>query len=810
MGFFKLLSAEFANMFKNKKLLISVIAVLLFPVIYSVVMLSSSAVTPYGENLDNLPVAVVNMDEGAQSGDEDVHAGDDLVKELKAEPTLKWEFVKQDVATKGLKNGDYYMVIEIPKDFSKNVTTVMEENPQPPELKYIQNEGLHFTASTITDSAIKQISQGLSYKITANYTQQLFTQLAGISDGFKQAADGSNQIAAGTEELSDGTSEMLESLKGKSGDISTLADGAKQLEQGTGQLLSSLNEKSPDISRLAGGAQQLEEGTGQLLGSLKEKSPGISDLDDGAKQLNAGLGQMLGSLKEKSPRISELAKGAKDLELGTKELKQGAVDILGGIKLATAGSKELNAGLEQLESGSGQLSGLSQQLFKDLGEYAKKNPSLMRDPEFKKIMGESMVLAGKDSEISGVPQLAAGISGAKSGAQKLVGDGKKTGLTTLVNKVEGEFVPGMSSLANGATKVAAGTAASEEGWGDLVAGTTKLAGGASQVSAGTTSVEQGWSDLTAGATELSGGASQVSAGTDTVEQGWGDLTAGATKLNSGSSQVSDGTASVEQGWGELSEGVTQLDDGAGQLTAGSEELHTKLQDAAEQTAGIQTGDENVQMFAAPFQLNGEQVNGISEYRQSTAPYILSLALFVGALIISLVINFRKPVIAPSSGLQWFASKFVKVAVLATIQAIVLTAVTIGVLGLPVEGGFSLLLFAILTSITFVAIVQLFVTVGGTIGKFLAGAFIILQLQTTGGPLPIDLLPASIRTLSNFLPMTYTIDGFKSIINMGQFNSFDVIALLIFLAISAVGTFVYFTVAFSRNSDQSERYEELTA
>lgn len=84
---------------------------------------------PYG-NVDKLPVAIVNEDEPAEYGDTTLTVGDQLVDNLKENDSLAFNFVDADVAKEGLKNGTYYMVITIPKNFSANAATVMDDQPE--------------------------------------------------------------------------------------------------------------------------------------------------------------------------------------------------------------------------------------------------------------------------------------------------------------------------------------------------------------------------------------------------------------------------------------------------------------------------------------------------------------------------------------------------------------------------------------------------------------------------------------------------------------------------------------------------------
>lgn len=269
MNGIQLFIAELKAVFQRKKMLAAFL-VLLVPLIYVGILLSPKW-GPY-DNLDNLPVAVVNEDQGAISNGEPINVGADLVETLKSQPTLGWDFVTSEEAQKGLKNMKYYMIIEIPANFSENVTSVLDENPKKAELHFVKNEGLHFMASQVTDRAIDTLKNQLSTQITETYVKTLFAQLSGVSDGFQAASDGSNQIYEGTIKLKDGTSQILDSLVGSSDNIVKLAAGSAELQAGMNQMVQSLAPKQADVDRLAAGAAQINDGTGLLLSTLKAKS----------------------------------------------------------------------------------------------------------------------------------------------------------------------------------------------------------------------------------------------------------------------------------------------------------------------------------------------------------------------------------------------------------------------------------------------------------------------------------------------------------------------------------------------------------
>ncbi|TKC16966.1 YhgE/Pip domain-containing protein [Robertmurraya kyonggiensis] len=716
--------AEMAKLTKNKGVLISIIAVLLIPIVYAAVLLSATW-SPY-DNLSNLPVAVVNKDVGAMSGDEEINVGRDLIEDFKKGRDLGWKFVSEAEAEKGLEDLDYYMVIEIPEDFSKNVTTVLEPEPQQLELRYIQNEGLNFMAAQVTNSATERIREQLGNKITETYVRNLFSQLGVLSDGVQSAADGSEQIYTGSSELKDGTGQLLTALTSKQSDISKLANGAKDLKNGTGELLSSLKGKSRDITALAAGAKELNGGTGLLLQTLKEKAPGVKELDDGAAGLDDGVARF--QTEAMGPLVAGLEKT--QFELGEK-LKAFGPEIA---RLAGA-SNELYALSPKISTAA---STLNSQLI----EYFTANGTI-NNVDVQKLLVLSQTVS-------------AGNAGIKSYA-----DGIKGGVDTAVGAING--------LSTGDNSLVAGIGQLVDGAKFANSKVTELKAGSARLAAGSDEINTGWNSLITNVSKLNQGATRISTGNATVETGWKTMTAGVTQLNSGMKQVSDGTSTVQTGWGSLTDGVTQVDEGLVKLNAGSEELATGLKSGAEEASALDVTDDNIAMFSSPVELAPEKVNRYQYYRDSTAPYILSLGIFVGILLMSFVVDFRKPA-EVTSGISWFIGKFLNLAVLAIIQAVVVSLFVLLVLNLEVGNSLAFILFACFVSLTFLTIIFFLVAAAGNIGRFIAFIFIVLQLSTTGSNLPIEMLPEGLRSLSNFLPLTYTNAGFKAIISLDNAGS----------------------------------------
>lgn len=743
MNAFQLFKEEIGKLAEKKTLLFSVIAVLLVPLLYAAILLSSKA-GPY-DNTDNLPVAVVNNDKGADSNGEPMNVGNDLVEDLKSNKALGWDFVSSEEAEQGMKEMKYYMVIEIPEDFSANITSVLEPTPKKAELKFTQNEGLHYMAARVTDSAVETIRTQLSAKATETYVRTLFSQLGQVNDGFKEAADGSEQIH----------------------------DGSSQLKDGTGQILTSLNEKSGDIGKLAAGAKELNAGTGELLSNLKGKSGDITKLATGASQLNAGTGQLVNALTDKKGDVAKLVAGAKELESGVKQNLIPNVELaVNGAAALKSGSTDLNNGLEPLQKGSEEVAeGINM-----LVQLIRPQISNLTLPPY---LDEQTTEALLDNLLNGANSLKDNLSS-----------------SSVFGKGLSQLEKNLGDLANGLSELH--YAVGNENYNK------SLVNAVSQISSGN---QQLVNTLTESALQLHSGASQIKDGNSAVASGWNDLTVGASQLHAGSTQISDGNQSVKAGWDQLTDGVSQVDDGLQQLNEGSNELMTGLQSGAESTEQLKVNDDNMEMFAMPVQVDGEIINSFPYYRDSDAPFILSLALFVGVLIMSLVVQFQKPAAIPASGVSWFTGKLMKLSVLAIAQALFVSLFTLIFLRLQVESSIMLILFSIGVSLTFLMIILFLVALAGNLGRFIALALILFQLKTTGTSLPIEMLPEGVRNISSFLPLTFSIDGFRNIITLGNFENVasNMGILLIFLILFGILAFIVFSIKF-KDIDKDNHFD----
>src|SRR5699024_5836238 len=160
------------------------------------------------------------------------------------------------------------------------------------------------------------------------------------------------------------------------------------------------------------------------------------------------------------------------------------------------------------------------------------------------------------------------------------------------------------------------------------------------------------------------------------------------------------------------------------------------------------------MIANPVEVGNEQINDVPNYGTGFAPYFLSLGLFVGALLLSIVYPLREPAGIPSSGFNWFLGKFVVLFSIGIIQALIASAILILGLGIEVQSVPFFILYAILTSLVFITLIQFLVTCFDDPGRFIAIILLIMQLTTSAGTFPLELIPNILQPLILILLLIY--------------------------------------------------------
>ncbi|WP_234916608.1 YhgE/Pip family protein, partial [Streptococcus equinus] len=253
---------ELKALIKSPKLWVTMIGVALVPALYNLSFLGSMW-DPYG-NVENLPVAVVNEDKSATLNDKTLTIGDDMVDSMSKNKALDYHFVSQKKADKGLKDGDYYMVITLPEDLSEKASSLLTDNPKKLNIKYQTTAGRSVVASKMSESAMTKLKDTVSENITKTYTKAVFKSMTNLQDGLKKASDGGNQLVDGSQKLESGSQTITDNLNKAASGSQQLADGSTTLVNGLGEYTDGVGQLAPGLDKLSGGVSAYTNGVGQL------------------------------------------------------------------------------------------------------------------------------------------------------------------------------------------------------------------------------------------------------------------------------------------------------------------------------------------------------------------------------------------------------------------------------------------------------------------------------------------------------------------------------------------------------------------
>jgi len=333
-----------------------------------------------------------------------------------------------------------------------------------------------------------------------------------------------------------------------------------------------------------------------------------------------------------------------------------------------------------------------------------------------------------------------------------------------------QLVSGIAQSADGASQLATGTAAVADGATQLATGTQQLADGMTPLAEGIASAASGASDLAGGAAQLAGGVSDLAAGSTKVASG-------AEKTASGAATLADGTAAAVSSFGQLTDAMSKLVDGArvvesrsglladdgGAVSAdatraadglgGSGGPAASVTDATRAAVAERAADPVVVQASATSRTGGSGI----------APYVMSRALWLGALVAFLVL----PAGRRGRGRRWWmgpVGAFVAAAVLGTVGAVLMIAgLRLGI-GMDVARLPALVAVAALAAAAFAAIIQALVVAFGDRGWLAGLLFAGVQAAACASPYVVDALPGPLAFLRPLLPVTWAADAFRACID----------------------------------------------
>jgi putative membrane protein len=440
--------------------------------------------------------------------------------------------------------------------------------------------------------------------------------------------------------------------------------------------------------------------------------------------------------------MEEAGSGAEKLLNGIKDAAEGTQALQDAITKGTPSVNQLHQGAVQLDEASARLSEGTTRLKSGAAELAK---------------GMEQVGEGMKELSDGSTTLGQGLGQSESSAKQL---------DELIAKYM-EAHPDAAADAN----------------------LMLLAGYGKQLSAAMTQLADAVERLSHGMAQARVGQSRLSDGASQLAEKMAEASVGASSIHQGVSKIAEGANRFRGSWADLLNGTTRLAEGEQKLLQGGGELQLALVDGAERLDSIHASQDLYQMMANPVRLREQSIHALPNYGTGMAPFFISVSLFVGALLLSTIFPLRNTATPPPSAWMWFLSKFGVLTFVSLGQTIIASFILVAAVGLQPLNTLTFGLYSFYCSLVFMAIIQLLVTAGDNVGRFIGVALLVLQLTATSGTYPVELVPDLLQYIHRFLPITYTVEGFRSIISTGDYRLAyrDMLALLIFMLPAALLT-----------------------
>lgn len=740
---------EFKALIKSPKLWVTMIGVALVPALYNLSFLGSMW-DPYG-SLNNLPVAVVNKDKTATLNDKKLTIGDDMVDSMSINKALDYHFVSQKKADKGLKDGDYYMVITLPEDLSEKASSLLTDNPKKLNIKYQTTAGRSFVASKMSESAMTKLKDTVSENITETYTKAVFKSMSGLQDGLQEASDGGNELLSGSQQLESGSQTITDNLN-------TAASGSQTLADGTATLSSGLTTYTNGVSTLASGANELNSNSVALISGiaqLKESSTQVQRLVDGANSLTDGLQQLATSTTlsaEETENIQSLISGLPQLNAGIQQLNASVSEISTNVDIT-----QISTVLSDIAS---QAQGILKAEEKDSSD---RLAAIQATPVYQEDLD-----ASQQAQL--VNALNTSGNSVSQQAQQILTDvqtmkASLTALSPLSSKVT-ELQTAVSQIANQSNVALPGSVKAlttlSTGLNQVnTATTTQLVPGSSQIASGistlNTKLSSGANELLTGATTYTNAVSQIASGANQLVANNTQLTSGASQLQSGAEALASGSSQLAAGSGTLTSGLTTL-------TSGLSTLSSSLTDASKQLSLVSVTNKNAKLVSNPVSTKETDNDNVKVNGIGMAPYMIAVSLMVVALSTNVIFASSLSGRPVKNRFEWAKQKLFINGLISTVGSLVLYG-AIQFLGFEANYEWRTIFLIILGGWTLMALVTALVGWDNRYGSFLSLVMLLLQVGSAGGSYPIELSPKFFQVVHPYMPMTYIVTGLRQTISM---------------------------------------------
>lgn len=409
--------SDFKRYYRGRMPRLAVVVIILMPLLYGALYLWAFW-SPFG-NVNNLPVAIVNLDEGADAMGEPLDAGTQVVQGIVASGQLQTHVVDEAEGTAGLEHGRYAFTITIPADFSEAIASAASGDPRQADLIFTYNDANNYLSTVIGQDAAAEVINDVTAQVGEQVFLAVVTGIKGELPTIRQAAAGIETLNSGVDQLSTGADQ--------------LAAGLVTAKSGAGTLSAALDELVTDVDGAVGQVERAVSANGLTTGELQQFAAAIrtsTDTLDGAlagiadanararadlqaviDDVRAGGDDALAERLENVQRSIEQSNVGQEVSIAFDRLRND-VDVLAGefdnpssrvnviLRAVESGGinntlNQVTAKADELRSGADQLAGGLVQLSDGANEISANMPAL--------VAGTAELASGVESGMKLIP-----------------------------------------------------------------------------------------------------------------------------------------------------------------------------------------------------------------------------------------------------------------------------------------------------------------------------------------------------------------------------------------------------------------------
>ncbi len=362
----EILYKDCQEVMKNRLITIIVVALMIFPSLYAWFNIEAFW-DPYG-NTKNLSVAIVNQDKDYEFKNQKLNFGNDIVKNLKENRSLDWNFVNSKTAMEGLNTGRYYAILTIPKDFTKSLMSVTQVDVRKARIIYTTNEKTNAIAEKITDQGANKLQAKISNHLIQVISKTSLGAMGGISNMTDDITPKLTEMKKSLQRLDAqlvNSKKLAENNKNMIGDLDKSLASSKASLDAIKRTMNSAKKINDDIGSMATDATSgIQNSSASLKSALRDVSRILESSvnlaqslnsigDKGAQQAVISIGNIKDKIDQAAIRVNNISQVLNDINVVNSNVLNNAVTRLNNeYRSLTDASSRLAGIIDQVNSTS--------------------------------------------------------------------------------------------------------------------------------------------------------------------------------------------------------------------------------------------------------------------------------------------------------------------------------------------------------------------------------------------------------------------------------------------------------------------------